>query len=160
MHINLPVQHVQVVLSVIDTYEHWGSPHEHWNQFHWIWIPDLHGFNMVSRELHVVHRLHPLHCWTGSHAFPRAMDPDQASVEAKWSLNLDPRSRVESPLYNKPYFSSFSLYFPNFQQCYLWVLIEKKLFGLFQEVISVSPIRTNKPHFLLGLTMIFHTLWK
>ena len=49
------------------------------------------GFNVVARELHTA----------------RSSDPDRGCVEAKWSLNLDPRSasdtdprsRVESPCY-------------------------------------------------------------
>ena len=54
-------------------------------------------------------RLLALHCLTGSRALlrstARSSDPDRGRVEAKWSLNPDPRSasdadpgfRVESP---------------------------------------------------------------
>ena len=67
------------------------------------------GFNVVARELHTACRLRALHSLTGSHALSRSTsrnsDPDRGRVEAKWSLNpnprsasdADPRSRVESP---------------------------------------------------------------
>ena len=50
----------------------------------------------LSCELHTARRLRALHCWTGSHALSRSTarstDPDWGRVEAKWSLDQDPRS--------------------------------------------------------------------
>ena len=64
-------------------------------------VPDLRSrFNVVACELHTPHRLRALHCLTGSHALshstPRSSDLDRGRVEAKWSLDADPRSRVKS----------------------------------------------------------------
>ena len=56
------------------------------------------GFNVVTCELHAARRLRALHCLTGSHALSRStacsLDSDQGRVEAKWSLNPDPRTPI------------------------------------------------------------------
>ena len=62
------------------------------------------AFNVVLRELHMVYRLCVLHCLTGTHALLRVLshstarsaDPDRGRVEAKKTLNPEPRSALDS----------------------------------------------------------------
>ena len=84
------------------------------------------GFNVVSRELHTTHRLRAFNCLTGSHALSHSTacnsDPDRGRVEAKWSLNPDPRSALDadqSSVWRAPISPGFS----STKSCTLFVLV-------------------------------------
>ena len=85
---------------------HRGSPHRHWKRIHWIRIPDPDlmwsrvRFTRHADYAHCTVWMDLMHCHAVQHSIS-----GRGRVEAKWSLNTDPRypsdayprSRVESP---------------------------------------------------------------
>ena len=89
----------------------WGSPHGHWNRIHWIYIldPDSMWSRVISARHadyeHCTAGLDLMHCHGAqSHSTAHSVDSDRGHIQAKWSLeadlwsvlNSDPWSCVES----------------------------------------------------------------